>query len=1003
MVKSVQKRFFAMALSFVLLLSMVGDVFHAVDIVDEDESSAYSWQDVFAGIADPRSMFDPIDESDVPDAVGYDVAVSRGHVQRLYSEEGNSLNTVVFLNADGTKTLYSFDFPVKYVEADGDIADISLEIADTVASAAPYQSATGDAITRFSANLDDGISLSKESTEIKLTPILPIPDDGTLSMTAQATAAQVSRVNRKKVSYYYDEHTTIEYSLTYTGFKEDIVVSQYTGQSEYAFTLETNGLTLVNEGTSFYLVDEEGVRKATLGDIIIFSADEKNNTMGYMTAVPVVRNQKYLLTIHVDPEYLQDPETAYPIRIDPTIEIDSDSGSGAIHDVTINELSGSSGSSGSLYVGYRETYGRTRILMRFPGLNLSQIPSASHITSATVQMRDLMCQSAAMTLECYPFTGNEWVESTANWSNVSPNSYGTLLSSNVISQANGLTQDVSHWYSFDITAAVQGWKSGNYNQNKGILFKAPSSVEGVTYISKTFGSFNRSSYKPTLTVTYVEGSASEFVDGVYYANNKQYGDYLRFYNASLSPQSGLLSDLGTSIQWTIVGLSDQTYAIRAVNDPTKYLGVSGDYTSVSLVTVGETAVPSNCRWLISVASGGGCLLRSTYNAGYLSTNGTALYTVDSVGASGSLLYNSCVWRLAQTSYYGSNSSYGVMELSSSTTFMPLNLSVGYVSTAQISKGNSKEIWCEPSDFVYTYSGTIVNIDSFSGRFTATKAGSASVSLEHKVTNRVLTLQVNVSGLLIYQTRRSYYLDADGFAAEDLMCGDKSLEQLESVENLELDLIQSDTEQSLIDLVEDMATETTIFDLEMRTVALDMVSHFVSGSGTAYSNSVLTQKVYNHSSTQAYVSSISSILQNLINTYCDDITAIEHSTSLSAEERAHLPVVAAMKDHLIAKKEPVYSTWTDYGNGIAFCLHSLWGNKFEITEFVMTGDTYRCVIHYTLYDHFGLNADDLQQRYEIYLDSISAWYLLQHYDAYDQAYKPFLTLIEFDDVITGTIG
>ncbi|MBQ5743209.1 MAG: DUF3289 family protein, partial [Clostridia bacterium] len=61
----------------------------------------------------------------------------------------------------------------------------------------------------------------------------------------------------------------------------------------------------------------------------------------------------------------------------------------------------------------------------------------------------------------------------------------------------------------------------------------------------------------------------------------------------------------------------------------------------------------------------------------------------------------------------------------------------------------------------------------------------------------------------------------------------------------------------------------------------------------------------------------------------------------------------------------------------------------------------CVIHHTFYDHFGLNADDLSDLG--YEEIFGAWYILQHYDAYDQAYKPFLTLIEFDDVITGTIG
>lgn len=80
--------------------------------------------------------------------------------------------------------------------------------------------------------------------------------------------------------------------------------------------------------------------KATIGDIIIFTADEKNNAFGELKAETVVENEEYRMTIVLDPEYLADPETVYPIRIDPTVEITYDNnGAGAIEDVTINSLS----------------------------------------------------------------------------------------------------------------------------------------------------------------------------------------------------------------------------------------------------------------------------------------------------------------------------------------------------------------------------------------------------------------------------------------------------------------------------------------------------------------------------------------------------------------------------------------------------------------------------------------------------------------------------------------
>ena len=104
--------------------------------------------------------------------------------------------------------------------------------------------------------------------------------------------------------------------------------------------------------------------KATIGDILIFTADERNNALGTLTHETVRDKQAYTLTIHLDDEYLRDENTAYPIRIDPTIEITS--AAGAIEDVTLNSLSGSDGDSWSLTIGKRATYGVSRVLMRFP-------------------------------------------------------------------------------------------------------------------------------------------------------------------------------------------------------------------------------------------------------------------------------------------------------------------------------------------------------------------------------------------------------------------------------------------------------------------------------------------------------------------------------------------------------------------------------------------------------------------------------------------------------------
>lgn len=984
--------------SFMSIISLLLVICLSLSIVPitafaEENNSTSGLEDLIAGISSVEDIYGELDRETVPEIIGYDYAVSKAHVQRLYEAEDDDLNRVVFLNADGTQTAYIFDFPVKYIDERGAIKDITLDIADSN-TLGQFETASGSSVTTFSRNANDGIRLVGNGTVLSLVPHIPVTRSGAeLSSSSKITVSSTAkRIDNKTVSYDYDSKTTIEYSLTYTGFKEDIVVNEYTGQTEYDFTLYTNGLELTEIDGSFYLVDEENVVKATLGDIIIFTADEKNNTMGELNAQTIVVGQEYLLTIVVDPQFLASENTVYPIRIDPTVEICYDNnGAGAIADVTLNSNSGSSGTSGSLSVGLRETYGISRILMKFPGLNLSSLGNNITITNATVEIRDLMCEGTGLDVSCYVFSGNTWDESSANWSNVSPNSISTFLSSNVISYANGTQQATAHRYSFDITKAVEGWRTGNYNPNKGIIFKGPSSVEnGSTYNCKTIASYNRASYKPSLSVTY--STTSNLIgNDTYYLNNRYCGDYLRYTSSSATATSGLISSLGNSIRWEIRSVNGG-YVIRSKSDTTKYLGVptSTSSTSVSVVTITDSTIPARCIWSISIANGGGCLVKNTYNSKYLYSSGNSVYTSSSTGSTGTSTYYSRVWRVASTSYYGNGSTYDAREVTAGTYITYTSTNVGKKKTPTISKYYSDEAWCSASDFTYSGYSSIISIDSLTGKITAKGTGSTTVTAVHKVTDRTDTFTVYVSKLLIYQTRNTYYYDDNGDYASDLEYNDMSKDELRDLDWVSwIDftgytpaLHRADWEYMC----------TTLFSTgDLQDVILDMIDHFMDGTGTSYSNSTLTQKAYEHDSTQSYISAVESKLTTLLNTYDGDISALEYFAST----RESNPFVQALK----GTNQPVYNTTADKVNGLTICVDGLWGNKIEVTSFNLSGNTYTYTLHYTLYDHFGLDQNDVEKYGP--LAGFRSWYVLQHYNEYNGAYRPFLTMIEFDVTVSGT--
>ena len=447
----------------------------------------------------------------LPDIVKEDINASQ-FIGRSPAKETN-LNTFVFKNQDGTQTMKVYSHPVKYIDEKGKVQDISTDIK--LNANGTFETKANSIKTTFSKVLKDGITLKHDMVNIRL-------------VSDKLSNAKLSEDN-KIVSYVYDDKTTLEYSLTYTGFKEDIIVNEYTGQTEYEFTLHTNGLTLVKENGSYFLKDSKNNIKATIGDIIIFTADERNNTFGDMTHETIIANQEYVITIHVDSAYLKDSKTKYPIRIDPTIEINYDEdGAGAIEDVTLNQNTTYAGTSGSLYVGRSTDGSLNRVLMRFPNLSLTGI-TASQITDANVEIRDIMCQSDEdMVIECRPYlsTAPSWSESqTVTWNSVGSSFYGSIIDSHEVSygQGNATGSGSSHRYRFDITSLACNWAAGTQSPAKGIVFKATNTFENQTgdniqHWKKTFASYNRSSNKPSLSMSYIPGisinaSESSVVDG----------------------------------------------------------------------------------------------------------------------------------------------------------------------------------------------------------------------------------------------------------------------------------------------------------------------------------------------------------------------------------------------------------------------------------------------------------------------------------------------------------
>ena len=439
---------------------------------------------------------------EIPDAIDFDTVLEKGHSARKKADEKN-LNSFVFENVDGSNSLYLFSYPVKYIDDDGNIRDKSLDIIEKNDSDA-FITESSDIKTIFNYDLAEGIDISFYGNDLNFCPLF-LENNNTKPILSD---------DSKSLLYDIDNDVCLDYSLTYQGVKENIIVNNYNGVNTFSFSLKTNGLHLnyndVDE-ICFYNDKEESV--GSIGQIITNDSSDKV-IVGKAEFETIEENEKYIINISIDDDFLNCTETVYPLYIDPTINVDySHCGpygayneAGIVHSTIYSDNTCVHNS--TIVTGkYNNTIARS--LMRFPGLIdyngvcfLSMDDSL--INSAKVYLRDVGYQSDinAMNVYCHQYNMNWSNTSNLLWDTYANNYDNNILSYNCICHSNGITQNPMHTYAFDITSLAREWANGGQYWKNGIMFKADSIVEAGSTLYSSFGNYNSVYYAPYLIIDY---------------------------------------------------------------------------------------------------------------------------------------------------------------------------------------------------------------------------------------------------------------------------------------------------------------------------------------------------------------------------------------------------------------------------------------------------------------------------------------------------------------------
>ena len=190
--------------------------------------------------------------------------VKNNHVKRLKDEE--ELNTYMFKNADGTKTMYMMYENVKYIDKFGNVKDkdISLKLDNDT-----YRVNDNNVALSIPTTPQNGIEVNYDNNIVKITPVR------NLTASKIVTIMENNAVTYKN---YYGTGIDLRYTPLLSGVKEDIILSEYTGQ-EYKFTLETNGLNIYEKEGRYYLAkDEQSESIYDIGEVLVYDAVGRSKT-----------------------------------------------------------------------------------------------------------------------------------------------------------------------------------------------------------------------------------------------------------------------------------------------------------------------------------------------------------------------------------------------------------------------------------------------------------------------------------------------------------------------------------------------------------------------------------------------------------------------------------------------------------------------------------------------------------------------------------------------------
>ena len=334
------------------------------------------------------------------------------------------------------------------------------------------------------------------------------PDAKTRGNDELSIAEQVTPAKLRADVLYRDVYDGVDLSYELYGYnvKETILVNRPRDSYSFPFTLDTDGLTpVLLEDGSIELRNEGGEAVYQIPAPYMFDADGAES--GAVAYALTQTSDAWTLTVTADADWINDPDRAFPVAIDPTI-IDkitwSSQGIGVTY-VVQGQPSVTHTHYQNIYLGYTPYQNMKEHQIYVGWDTLPTIPAGSEVVNAQLYLGQCNFQHVGPTsilAEMHEVTDTrpngystnyDWI-CGLNW-NSKPN-----VSSNVLDYTT-ITDDTTGSYIFwDMTGLVKAWYLSGNTQTRAAGIKLSN-----------IGAYGSSYYATALFHGYGSGSGPLFV------------------------------------------------------------------------------------------------------------------------------------------------------------------------------------------------------------------------------------------------------------------------------------------------------------------------------------------------------------------------------------------------------------------------------------------------------------------------------------------------------------